>query len=219
MRQFCHPLINDFESANKFCNSYVGCLPSAWGNRLIYRWDKWCAKNPNRNIIPDEIHQNWLGAPETELSSRVYGLKLAEGLTLVDNSKWLAHFPGSDFPVGNFGLPLKTFRLFWNRFKLPGSERCCNNTDSERCGVDFSNNHTFYVFLSWCYDNSLKNNHWWRKSGHHLIIETVEVPECISELYFEPVPNFKNTREVLEKDEVPRARSDRTPDVLDKIEN
>lgn len=129
------------------------------------------------------------------------------------------HIIRSDFPVGKFRLPLKTFRLFWNRFKLPGSERCCSNTDSERCGVDFSYNHTFYVFLSWCYDNSLKNNHWWRKSGHHLIIETVEAPECISELYFEPVPNFKNTREVLEKDEVPRVRSDRTPDVLDKIEN
>ena len=47
-----------------------------------------------------------------ELDNHAHGLKLAPGLELVDKTKWYTHFC-SDIPVGNFGLPLKTFRSLW----------------------------------------------------------------------------------------------------------
>lgn len=46
-----------------------------------------------------------------ELSGHAYGSKLAQGLELVAKSKWYTNFR-SEILVGNFGLPLKTFRLF-----------------------------------------------------------------------------------------------------------
>ena len=43
------------------------------------------------------------------------GLSINGPLELVQDSKWNTIFR-LDFPVGNFGLPLKTFRLFWKFF-------------------------------------------------------------------------------------------------------